>query len=75
MLPDSQFNIKRTAQSGLQSRCRECCCEYQRLHKQRLEPEAADVAGGEPDVDPASEEPPVKRPEMEAEHLYSMAVS
>ncbi len=75
MLPDSQFNISRMAQSGRQSWCRECFSDYQRRYKQRLDPEATDGAGVEPDGEHVSEEAPAKRPRMEAEHLYIMAIS
>ena len=74
MLPDSEFSVNRTVVSGLQSRCKECNSDYQRLHKQRLEPEATAGDGGEPAVEPASEEPTTKRSRM-AEHLYIMALS
>ncbi len=82
MLPVSQFNIDRAKPSGLCYWCKGCKSDYHRLYRQRLEREGAGVAGGEPDVaddepdvDPASEEAPAKRPRMEAEHLYIMALS
>ncbi len=76
MLPDREFSVNRTMVSGLQSRCKECNSEDNRRYRQgRLEQDRDDVTAAEPDVDPASEEPHVKRPRMEPEHLYIMALS
>ncbi len=55
----------------MSSRCKDCMRDYHRLYRQRLEREKAGVAGAEP----ASEEVPAKRPRMEPEHLYIMALS
>ena len=47
-LPVAQFSENRSHASGLQYTCKECCCKYQRLHRQeRLDRERVGGVGGE----------------------------
>ena len=73
-LPVSDFHAGCKRPSGLQSMCKRCCGEYQRQHYQE---KLAQRTGAPCDeLEPAPvEEAPVKRPRLEPEDLYVMAIS
>ncbi len=73
-LPVSQFHAHKGTPSGVQSMCKECTSEYQRQYYQE---KLAQRTGAPCDeLEPAPvEEAPVKRPRLEPEDLYVMAIS
>ena len=72
-LPAGHFHVNKSTPSGLESRCKECKSDYSR---RRHDQEQLDRRMGIPCDEPEPlEEPAAKKPRLEAEDLYVMAMS
>ena len=69
-LPSSHFHVNKVTPSGLESRCKDCKSDYSR---RRHDQEKLDRRMGD-EPEPA-EEPAAKKPRLEPEDLYVMAMS
>ena len=78
-LPSNRFHANKAAPSGLNSRCKDCKSDYSRRRHDQEKLDRKMEGGVQCDEccdEPAPvEDPPVKRPRMEPEHLYIMALS
>ena len=70
MMPATHFYVDKKAQSGLTSRCKDCISEHNRLYYQ--EKRRMGIPRDEPEP---AEEPAAKKPRLEPEDLYVMAMS